>query len=167
VLAAVDLRGKRILWETNLGTTEEIAPLGIALHTGTPNFGGPLVTRGGLVFIGAAFDRYLRAFDAKSGAELWTGRLPAAAIATPMSYQWQGRQFVVVAAGGRSDAGIKVGDAIVAFALGRPGDPGPGLLSRFIDRPGGRFEAGVALAVLLLALVVWMLFAWRTRRARN
>ena len=78
VLAALDLRAKRILWETNLGTLEEIAPLGIALRTGTPNFGGPLVTRGGLVFIGATFDRYLRAFDARSGAELWTGRLPAA-----------------------------------------------------------------------------------------
>jgi quinoprotein glucose dehydrogenase len=167
VLAAVDLRGKRILWETNLGTTEEMAPLGIALHTGTPNLGGPLVTRGGLVFIGAAFDHYLRAFDSRSGAELWTGRLPAAAIATPMSYEWQGRQFVVVAAGGRSDAGIKVGDAIVAFAVRRQGDPGPGLLSRIIDRPGGRFEAGVAVAALLLAFVVWLFFAWRSRSTRN
>ncbi len=164
VLAALDLRSKRILWEANLGTTEEIAPLGIAMHHGTPNFGGPLVTRGGLVFIGAALDRYLRAFDAKSGAELWTGRLPAAAIATPMSYRWQGRQFVVVAAGGRSDAGGKLGDAIIAFALHRPGDPAPSLLSSITDRPGGRFAAGVAVAMLLLVLVVWMVFAWRARR---
>src|SRR5262249_33312842 len=62
VLAALDLRSKRILWETNLGTTEELAPLGIAARFGTPTFGGPLVTRGGLVFIGATLDRYLRAF---------------------------------------------------------------------------------------------------------
>jgi quinoprotein glucose dehydrogenase len=118
------------------------------------------------VFIGAAFDRYLRAFDARSGAELWAGRLPAAGVATPMSYQWQGRQYVVVAAGGRADAGIKPGDAIVAFALPQPGESGPSLLSRFIDRPGGRFAAGVAVAALLLAFAVWAVFAWRTRRGR-
>jgi len=81
-LAALDLKSHRILWETPLGTTEELLPLGIALHTGTPNFGGPVATGGGLVFIGAAMDRYLRAFDAKSGAEIWRGRLPAAGMAT-------------------------------------------------------------------------------------
>ncbi|HLX81750.1 MAG TPA: pyrroloquinoline quinone-dependent dehydrogenase [Burkholderiales bacterium] len=166
VLAALDLRSKRILWETNLGTLEEIAPLGVALHTGVPNFGGPLVTRGGLVFIGAALDRYLRGFDARTGAELWTARLPAAAIATPMSYEWQGRQYVVVAAGGRSDAGGTLGDAIVAFALPRPGDPVPGLLSRLIDRPGGRFGAGAALTVLLLALAAWAARRLSTSRRR-
>ena len=164
VLAALDLRAKRILWETNLGTLEEIAPLGIALRTGTPTFGGPLVTRGGLVFIGAALDRYLRAFDSKSGAELWTGRLPAAAIATPMSYEWRGRQYVVVAAGGRSDAGGKLGDTIVAFALPGLGDPGPGMLAKFIDRPGGRFTAGVAVAAFLIVFMLWAAFAWRARR---
>ncbi len=164
VLAALDLRTKRILWEATLGTTEEIAPLGMAMHHGTPSFGGPLVTRGGLVFIGAALDHYLRAFDARSGAELWTGRLPAAAIATPMSYQWQGRQYVVVASGGRADAGGKLGDSIVAFALRLPSDPGPSLLSRFIDRPGGRFAAGATVAALLLALAVWAVFARRARR---
>lgn len=58
-------------------------PLGIALHKGTPNFGGPLATAGGLVFVGAAMDGYLRAFDAKSGAELWRRCLPAAEMATP------------------------------------------------------------------------------------
>jgi quinoprotein glucose dehydrogenase len=76
---------------------------GFAPRWGTPNFGGPLVTRGGIVFIGAALDRYLRAFDATTGAELWAGRLPAAGVATPMSYEWEGRQYVVIAAGGRAD----------------------------------------------------------------
>jgi len=164
VLAALDLRAKRILWETNLGTLEEVAPLGMALRTGTPTFGGPLVTRGGLVFIGAALDHYLRAFDSRSGAELWTGRLPAAAIATPMSYQWQGRQYVVVAAGGRTDAGGKAGDSLVAFALLRPGDPGPNLLSTLIDRPGGRFTGAAVVAALLLGLAAWAAFAWRAKR---
>jgi quinoprotein glucose dehydrogenase len=85
VLAAVDLRSGKILCQSRLGTTEEIAPLGLALHTGTPSFGGPLVTASGLVFIGATMDRYLRAFDASTGAELWQGRLPAPAEATPMA----------------------------------------------------------------------------------
>ncbi|MFM9862710.1 MAG: pyrroloquinoline quinone-dependent dehydrogenase, partial [Micropepsaceae bacterium] len=100
VLAAVDLKTGKIAWEATLGTTEELAPLNIALNTGTPTLGGPLVTAGGLVFIGATADRYLRAFDAASGAELWQGRLPAPGIATPMTYEWKGRQFVVIAAGG-------------------------------------------------------------------
>jgi quinoprotein glucose dehydrogenase len=172
VLAALDLRAKKILWETNLGTTEDMAPLGIAMKLGTPNLGGPLVTRGGVVFIGAAFDRYLRAFEARTGAELWAGRLPAAGVATPMSYEWEGRQYVVIAAGGRADAGLPIGDAIVAFALPRPGDPGRSLLDRILDRPGGRFEAKAVLAILALALVAWALarlqsFIRRRRRADN
>jgi quinoprotein glucose dehydrogenase len=156
VLAALDLRAKKILWETNLGTLEDLAPLGFAPRWGTPSLGGPLVTRGGLVFIGAALDKYLRAFDAKTGAELWAGRLPASGVATPMTYEWLGRQYVVIAAGGRSDTGLAIGDALVAFALPRPGEPGRSLWSRLIDRPGGRFEAGAALAALVLALLVWV-----------
>jgi quinoprotein glucose dehydrogenase len=163
VLAALDLRTKKILWETNLGTLEDIAPLGFAPRWGTPNFGGPLATRGGLVFIGAAFDRYLRAFDARTGAELWAGRLPASGVATPMSYEWQGRQYVVIAAGGRADTPIPISDALVAFALPRSGDPGRGLLEKALDRPGGRFEAGAALAVLALALLAGALLRLRSR----
>ena len=157
VLTALDLRTKKILWETNLGTLEELAPLGFAPRWGTPSFGGPLVTRGGLVFIGATLDKYLRAFDAKTGAELWAGRLPASGIATPMTYEWQGRQYVVIAAGGRADTPLPISDALVAFALPRPGEPGRSLWSRAIDRPGGRFEAGAALAVLVLALLAFVL----------
>jgi quinoprotein glucose dehydrogenase len=158
VLAALDLRAKRILWETNLGTLEDLNPLGVAPRWGSPTLGGALVTRGGLLFIGATFDRYLRAFEAKTGAELWTARLPAAAIATPMSYEWEGRQYVVIAAGGRADAPIPLGDTLVAFALPRPGDPGPSLWSQLIDRPGGRFTAGAVAGGLLLLMVAWALF---------
>ena len=84
---------------------------------GTPNFGGPIVTGGGLVFIGAAMDNYLRAFDAASGKELWKGRLPAGGQATPMTYVWKGRQYVVISAGGHAKGDTKRGDQVVAFAL--------------------------------------------------
>ncbi|HWD27575.1 MAG TPA: pyrroloquinoline quinone-dependent dehydrogenase [Rhizomicrobium sp.] len=118
-LHAVDMRSGRILWSVPLGTTEDMMPFSEYLlgKTGTPNLGGPIVTAGGLVFIGAAMDDYLRAFDARTGAELWRGRLPAGGQATPMSYVWHGRQYVVIAAGGHSKLGTKRGDQVVAFAL--------------------------------------------------
>jgi quinoprotein glucose dehydrogenase len=168
VLAALDLRSKKILWQSNIGTTEDLSPIRLALNRGTPTFGGPLVTQSGLVFIGASLDRYLRAFDAKSGAELWAGRLPAAGIATPMTYEWQGRQYVVIAAGGHGDAGAKPGDAIVAFRLPQPGEPGPNLRSQLLDKPGRRFEAGLLAVVIVIALLVWALVrlrrVWRANR---
>jgi hypothetical protein len=81
--------------------------------------GGPIVTEGGVVFIGAAMDNYLRAFDAETGKELWKGRLPAGCQATPMTYRLaeNGRQFVVIAAGGHGRLGTDIGDSVVAFAL--------------------------------------------------
>ncbi len=165
-LSAIDLQSRRILWQARLGTTEDLNPFGIALKTGTPNFGGPVATAGGLVFIGAAMDRYLRAFDQQSGKELWSGRLPSAGMATPMTYVWQGRQYVVIAAGGHGEAGAPAGDSIVAFALAAPGQPGRGWWDRYIDQPGGRFKAGAAMATLLLAgLVVWHIGRRRRRRA--
>jgi quinoprotein glucose dehydrogenase len=82
-----------------------------------PNMGGPIVTDGGLAFIAAATDNYLRAFDIETGRELWKGRLPAGGQATPMSYEANGRQFVVIAAGGHGKLGTKRGDYVVAFAL--------------------------------------------------
>jgi quinoprotein glucose dehydrogenase len=121
-LHAIDMRTGKVLWEVPLGTTRDLAP-GTQLFlrgTGTPNFGGPIATGSGLVFIGAAMDNYLRAFDAASGRELWRGRLPAGGQATPMTYVWKGRQYVVIAAGGHSKANTKRGDSVVAFAL-----PGP------------------------------------------
>ncbi|MEO8411987.1 MAG: PQQ-binding-like beta-propeller repeat protein, partial [Propionivibrio sp.] len=164
-LAALDLRGKRVSWEVPLGTTEDLLPLGVALKTGTPNFGGPIATAGGLVFIGAAMDRYLRAFDAHSGAELWRGRLPAPATATPMTYTWQGRQYVVVAAGGHGESGTAVSDAIVAFALPAEGEAVRGWWARTIDQPGGRFVAGASgSAALLFALLFAVLRARRRKR---
>jgi quinoprotein glucose dehydrogenase len=165
VIAALDLRSKRILWETPLGTTEDLTPIGLALKTGTPNFGGPVATAGGVVFIGAALDRYLRAFDAKSGAELWQGRLPAAGVATPMTYVWQGRQYVVIAAGGHTEGGTMTSDAIVAFALARADEPGRSVWDRTIDQPGGRFNAALvsATGAIVIALGAWHLSRGRTK----
>jgi len=78
-----------------------------------------MITAGGLVFIGAATDNYLRAIDIQSGRELWKGKLPAGGQATPMTYSFGGRQYVVIAAGGHSTLGTHAGDSIVAFALPR------------------------------------------------
>jgi quinoprotein glucose dehydrogenase len=79
--------------------------------------GGSIITAGGLVFIGAAMDDYLRAYDLETGRELWRGKLPAGGQATPMSYAVDGRQYVVIAAGGHGNLGTTLGDYVVAFAL--------------------------------------------------
>ena len=167
VLTALDLGSRKILWQVPLGTTEELNPLGLARHIGTPTFGGPLATASGLIFIGAALDDYLRAFDAKTGAELWTGRLPFAGIATPTSYLWRGRQYVLIAAGGHGEAGAPAGDTLVAFALPRLGESGPSPWLRWVDQPGGRFKlhAGMAGTVVLALALLW--WRWRSRRHRR
>jgi quinoprotein glucose dehydrogenase len=118
-LHAIDMNDGHILWEVPLGTTADLLPLSeyVLGKTGTPNLGGPIVTKGGLVFIGAAMDDYLRAFDARTGAELWRGRLPAGGQATPMTYLWKGRQYVVIASGGHAKLNTRRGDSVVAFAL--------------------------------------------------
>jgi quinoprotein glucose dehydrogenase len=164
-LHAIDMNKGVETWRATLGTTEDLAPLGLALDFGTPNLGGPMATGGGLIFIGAAMDRYLRAFDAATGRELWQGRLPAGGQATPMSYVWKGRQYVVIAAGGHSELDTPRGDYVVAFALPGDGEPGPSLASQGIDRPGGRFKLGLTAAVALLALLAAVALRLR-RRAR-
>jgi len=118
-LHAVDMHTGKILWSVPLGTTEDMAPFSeyILGKTGTPNLGGPMVTAGGLVFIGAAMDDYIRAFDTKTGKELWKARLPAGGQATPMTYMWKGKQYVVIAAGGHSKLDTKRGDQVIAYAL--------------------------------------------------
>lgn len=120
-LAAVDLDTGRLAWEVPLGHLPDGHPLMELAGKppiGLPNGGGPIVTAGGLVFIGATFDQRIRAFDLATGAEVWQFKLPFAGIATPMSYLADdGRQFVVIAAGGHGKAGLAVGDAVVAFAL--------------------------------------------------
>lgn len=105
-----------------LGTTEQTGPLGIATHLpmpiGMPTRGGPVTTSSGLVFMAGTQDFYIRALDVRTGKELWKGRLPVGAEATPMTYvsPRTGRQFLVISAGGNS-ATTQKGDYVVAYAL--------------------------------------------------
>ena len=117
-IAAVDMKRGEIVWEVPLGTTEGRVPF-LKRSYGMPGVGGPMITASGLVFIGAVTDNYLRAIDIESGRELWKGGLPAGGQATPMTYSYRGRQYVVIAAGGHSTLGSRAGDSIVAFALPR------------------------------------------------
>jgi quinoprotein glucose dehydrogenase len=119
-LTAVDLVSGQLLWRSTLGTTRDQAPFPMWLPFGAPNLGGSIVTAGGVVFIGATTDKFLRGFDAVSGEEIWRRRLPYTANATPMTYRLRpdSRQFLVVAAGGHGWS--EPGDALLAFALPRP-----------------------------------------------
>ncbi len=161
-MVAVDLKAGKVLWRSRVGTTEDRAPLGIAFHWGTPLVNGVVITAGGLAFTGA-MDAYLRAFDAKSGEELWQGRLPVPGVANPMTYLWKGEQYVAIGAGGHSELGTTIGDSVVAFRLPRAGEAPP-LWSRTIDRPGGRFMARAIAAGLIVALLVITIWRWRRRR---
>jgi quinoprotein glucose dehydrogenase len=120
-LVAVDLRTGALRWNVPLGSASRLLPKELADKApawGSPNLGGPIVTAGGLVFIGAALDGALHAFDIDTGRQIWTGSLPASGKATPMSYQLaSGEQFVAIAAGGGGAWGE--GDHVVAFRLRR------------------------------------------------
>jgi quinoprotein glucose dehydrogenase len=120
-LAAIDLAGDtRTQWRFTLGTLARLMPVPIPLPFGTPLAGGPTITAGGLVFIGASADEKFRAFDIDTGKKLWEVSTPASAMATPMTYEIAGRQFVVVAAGGHIVNGFRnVSDYVVAYALPR------------------------------------------------
>lgn len=114
-LNAIDLNSGKLLWKVPLGEYEELTKRGIE-PTGTENYGGPLVTKSGLVFIAATKDEKIRAFDKKTGTVLWEAPLPAAGYATPATYMIEGTQYVVIACGG-GKIGSKSGDSYVAFAL--------------------------------------------------
>jgi quinoprotein glucose dehydrogenase len=111
---AVDLFSGKKVWDVPLGT---FIP---GKQTGAINLGGPIVTAGGLVFTAAATDgkeNYLRAFDSQSGRELWKWELPAGGQATPMTYKFVDKQYLVIAAGGHGKLGSKQGDYVMAFTL--------------------------------------------------
>ena len=118
-VAGIDLVTGKTVWQHRNGTTRDQMPVPLPFKLGVPSLGGPIVTAGGVAFMGSALDYYLRAYDVTTGDVLWRGRLPAGGQATPMSY-WSsasGRQFVVIAAGGHGSLGTKQGDSIVAYAL--------------------------------------------------
>ena len=117
-LNAVDLNSGKLLWKVPLGEYAELIKRGLGI-TGSRNYGGPVVTKGGLVFIAATPDEKIRAFDKKYGKMVWESKLPAAGFASPATYMINGKQFLVIACGG-GKLGTKSGDSYVAFALPDP-----------------------------------------------
>lgn len=125
MISAVDLNTRKLLWQKPFGTMRDSGPLllstGLPIPMGVPNIGGSVVTASGLAFIGATQEHMFRAYDLRTGRELWKGRLPAGGNANPMTY-WSdksGRQFVVIAAGGHGGILSGYSDKLIAYALPR------------------------------------------------
>jgi quinoprotein glucose dehydrogenase len=116
-ISAIDLKTNEIVWKKRIGTVRDSSPIPLPFKMGMPMLGGPIVTAGGVVFIGATADNYIRGFDVNNGKQVWEARLPAGGQATPMSYSINGRQYVVIAAGGHGSFGTKLGDYVIAYAL--------------------------------------------------
>jgi quinoprotein glucose dehydrogenase len=127
-LAAVDLNSRKVLWRYDVGTTRDTGPFGthfnLPFTTGVFNIGGNVITASGLIFMGATADDYLRAYDESSGRVLWRARLPAGGQATPMTYTGgDGRQYVVISAGGHGGLQTRPGDYVMAFVLPPEANP--------------------------------------------
>jgi len=117
-VAGADLKTGKIAWKHRNGTVYDMTPMPLPLKVGVPGIGGPIVTAGGVAFLGAAVDNYIRAYDVTTGRQLWQARLPAGGQSTPMSFAAaDGRQFVVIVAGGHGSINTKAGDYVVAYAL--------------------------------------------------
>jgi len=115
-LNAIDLNTGELKWKIALGEYPELSAKGIP-PTGTQNLGGPAITASGLLFIAATKDEMFRAFDQNTGKLLWEYKLPAAGYATPAVYEVDGKEYVVIAAGGGGKVGSKSGDSYVAFSI--------------------------------------------------
>ncbi|CAO3404874.1 membrane-bound PQQ-dependent dehydrogenase, glucose/quinate/shikimate family [Azospirillum palustre] len=117
-VAAADLTTGKIVWKHKNGTTRDASPVPLPFRMGVPNLGGPTMTAGGVAFLSGTIDYYVRAYDVSTGRQLWESRLPAGGQATPMTYQGEdGRQYVLVVAGGHGSLGTKGGDSVIAYAL--------------------------------------------------
>ncbi|ANM09730.1 MULTISPECIES: glucose/quinate/shikimate family membrane-bound PQQ-dependent dehydrogenase [unclassified Rhizobium] len=117
-VAGVDLRTGKIAYMHKNGTVHDMTPLPLPFKVGVPGIGGPMLTKGGVAFLGAAVDNYLRAYDVTNGRELWQARLPAGGQATPMTYTTEdNKQYVVMVAGGHGSVGTKPGDYVIAYTL--------------------------------------------------
>ncbi|MGB7803215.1 MAG: glucose/quinate/shikimate family membrane-bound PQQ-dependent dehydrogenase [Buttiauxella sp.] len=116
-ISAVDLKTNEVVWKKRIGTVRDSSPLPLPFKMGMPMLGGPISTAGNVLFIGATADNYLRAYNMSNGDKLWEARLPAGGQATPMTYEVNGKQYVVISAGGHGSFGTKMGDYIVAYAL--------------------------------------------------
>ena len=116
-LSAIDMNSGKYLWKIPFGEYPELVAKGMG-NTGSDNYGGPIVTAGGLVFIGATvFDQKFHAYDSRTGQLLWETTLPFSGLATPATYSVDGKQYVVIAAGGGQTSKKPSGGMYIAFAL--------------------------------------------------
>lgn len=117
-VAGADLTTGEIAWMHKNGTVRDLSPVPLHFRMGVPDLGGPVMTAGGVAFISGTLDYYVRGYDVATGEQLWESRLPAGGQSTPMSYQGRdGRQYILVAAGGHGSLGTKRGDSVIAYAL--------------------------------------------------
>ncbi|SFN42465.1 quinoprotein glucose dehydrogenase [Izhakiella capsodis] len=116
-ISGLDLKTNQIAWKKRIGTVRDSSPLPLPFKMGMPMLGGPVSTAGNIFFIAATADNYIRAFEITNGKQLWEARLPAGGQATPMTYEANGKQYVVIAAGGHGSFGTKLGDYVIAYAL--------------------------------------------------
>ncbi|MCQ4634202.1 glucose/quinate/shikimate family membrane-bound PQQ-dependent dehydrogenase [Shinella sp. CPCC 100929] len=116
-VAGADLATGKIAYKHKNGTVMDMTPLPLPFKVGVPGIGGPIITKGGIAFLGAAVDDYLRAYDVTSGNQLWEARLPAGGQATPMTYTVGQKQYVLIVAGGHGSVGTKPGDYVIAYTL--------------------------------------------------
>ena len=117
-IAGVDLTNGKTVYRRVNGTVRDMAPLPLPFKTGVPGIGGPIVTAGGLAFLSGTVDYYVRGYDLADGQEVWRARLPAGGQSTPATYLGRdGRQYLVVVAGGHRYTGTKTGDSVIAYAL--------------------------------------------------
>ncbi|ANH03496.1 glucose/quinate/shikimate family membrane-bound PQQ-dependent dehydrogenase [Shinella sp. HZN7] len=116
-VAGANLATGEIAYKHKNGTVMDMTPLPLPFKVGVPGIGGPMITKGGIAFLGAAVDDYLRAYDLTSGRQLWEARLPAGGQATPMTYTVGDKQYVLIVAGGHGSVGTKPGDYVIAYTL--------------------------------------------------
>lgn len=117
-VAGVDLATGKVAWMHRNGTVRDSSPLPLPFRMGVPNLGGPITTAGGVAFLSGTLDYYVRGYDVSDGREIWRSRLPAGGQATPMTYLGaDGRQYLLVVAGGHGSLGTKAGDDVIAYAL--------------------------------------------------
>jgi quinoprotein glucose dehydrogenase len=118
-LSAIDMNTGALKWQIPLGQVKQYGvTIPASFGWGSPNIGGPIVTGGGLIFVAATMDEQFRALDATTGAELWSSKLPVPGMAVPMTYMADGKQYVVIAAGGHSRVETALGDYLIAYTLG-------------------------------------------------
>ncbi len=119
-VAGADLANGKVAWKHRNGTVRDLAPVPLPFRMGVPNLGGPIMTAGGVAFLSGSLDYFVRAYDVTSGQQLWESRLPAGGQATPMTYTGaDGRQYLLVVAGGHGSTNTKSGDYVMAYALPR------------------------------------------------